>query len=88
MCLATQCTHVWVTCAQACLLKMCVCVCVCVCVCAQEHLDDLCEGFLESNFDCRLDFAVEDALPNLVQWGMVRVSGHSYWAALLSIQDV
>ncbi len=39
----------------------------------QEDLDEECESFLFKNFDLNLDFAVEDALPNLVKWGVVKV---------------
>lgn len=40
---------------------------------SQEELDDLCEKFLETQFGLKLDFAVEDAIPLLLQWGMVQV---------------
>mmetsp|Transcript_25578 Transcript_25578/g.55720 ORF Transcript_25578/g.55720 Transcript_25578/m.55720 type:complete len:707 (+) Transcript_25578:147-2267(+) len=37
----------------------------------QEQLDEACEDFLEVNFALKLDFAIEDTLPRLVQWGVV-----------------
>ncbi|EFJ44712.1 hypothetical protein VOLCADRAFT_95056 [Volvox carteri f. nagariensis] len=38
-----------------------------------EELIDLdCERFLVNNFDLSVDFAVEDALPRLESWGMVK----------------
>jgi hypothetical protein len=40
---------------------------------SQEALDELCEDFLEEHFDLRIDFAVEDALPRLIKWGLVKV---------------
>ncbi len=37
--------------------------CVCVCITCFVH-----------TLLCRIDFAVEDALPQLVEWGLVTVS--------------
>lgn len=38
----------------------------------QELLDENCETFLAKNFNLKVDFAVEDALPRLIEWGLVR----------------
>lgn len=38
----------------------------------EEELDYACEKFLDDNFGLRLDFAVEDAIPNLLNWGMIK----------------
>ena len=37
----------------------------------EEELDVKCEDFLEENFGLKIDFAVEDALPRLLDWGLV-----------------
>jgi hypothetical protein len=40
----------------------------------EEELDVKCEDWLEENFGIKLDFAVEDALPRLLEWGLVTSS--------------
>lgn len=40
----------------------------------EEELDVKCEDFLEENFGLKIDFAVEDALPRLLGWGLVTSS--------------
>uniref|UniRef100_A0A7S0RVW3 Uncharacterized protein n=1 Tax=Chlamydomonas leiostraca TaxID=1034604 RepID=A0A7S0RVW3_9CHLO len=39
---------------------------------SRDKLDELCEDFLEQHFALKVDFAVEDALPRLVEWGLVK----------------
>lgn len=51
----------------------------CACVALQPHsclwlqgeLDELCESFLDDKFDVRIDFAIEESLPRLRQYGLV-----------------
>lgn len=43
-------------------------------------LDDQCEEFLKSNFRVKLDFALEDTLPHLERWGLIRSKGDKYEA--------
>ncbi|KAF5841901.1 hypothetical protein DUNSADRAFT_10338 [Dunaliella salina] len=40
----------------------------------EEDLDIRCENFLEHTYanNCKIDFAVEDTLPQLVEWGLVK----------------
>lgn len=40
-----------------------------------SELDDACEDFLVAEFDHRIDFQVEDALPRLERWGLVSRAG-------------
>lgn len=35
----------------------------------------------QENFACKIDFAVEDTLPKLVKWGLVKVRAGLEWGA-------
>ena len=39
-----------------------------------DELDTMCEDFLEDKFDVKIDFAMDDSLPRLLQTGLVRKS--------------
>jgi len=52
-----------------------------------KALDDRCEKYLEHTYACRIDFAVEDALPQLVEWGLVTAdkTAHPYVYRAVSV---
>ncbi|GFH31523.1 uncharacterized protein HaLaN_30584 [Haematococcus lacustris] len=54
---------------------------------SQEELDQLCEAFLEEHFGLRIDFAVEDALPKLVKWGLVKENPKTASFSAVPIED-
>eukprot|EP00892_Ulva_mutabilis_P010153 jgi/Ulvmu1/750/UM010_0124.1 len=39
--------------------------------CTEGELDEVCEAFLEDKFDVRIDFAIEESMPRLRQYGLV-----------------
>lgn len=41
----------------------------------QAELDKMCEDFLSERHDCRVDFAIDESLPRLLNDGLVEQSG-------------